>query len=71
MYVKSRPLELRLSTDIHDRAIFIDQRGWISGPSIKDAAKKKPAHLIELEEPMLTASRDIHIAIWKAANVIV
>jgi hypothetical protein len=71
MYVKSRPLELRSSTDIHDRAIFLDQRGWVSGASIKDAAKKKPAHLIEFEEPMLSASRDIHNAIWQAATVIV
>jgi hypothetical protein len=29
MYAKSRPLELRSSADVHDRAVFLDQRGWV------------------------------------------
>ena len=60
MYAKSRPLELRSSADIHDRTVFLDQRGWVIGQSIKDAAKKKPTYLIELDEPSLTASRDAY-----------
>ena len=71
MYSKSRPLALRSSAAIHDRAIFVDQRGWFTGQSIKDAARKKPTYMIELDEPMLTASRDIHNAIWKDATVII
>jgi len=70
MYARRRPLDLRSSTEIPDRAIFIDQRGWISGQSLKDAAGKKPTHLIELDEPLLNAARDIHNRIWTAATVI-
>jgi hypothetical protein len=71
MYARSRPLELRASLDIHDRVIFLDQRGWVTGQSIKDAARKKPTYLIELNEPLLTGSRDIHNRIWTAATVVI
>jgi hypothetical protein len=70
MYAKSRPLELRSSSDIHDRAVFVDHQGWVIGQSIKDAAKKKPTYMIELDEPSLTASRDTYDRIWKTASVI-
>lgn len=71
MYAKSRPLELKSSPDIHDRMVFVDQRGWVIGQSIKDAAKKKPTYMIELDEPSLTASRDAYSRIWTSAAVIV
>ena len=67
-YATSRPLELRSTADVHDRMLFIDQRGWVIGQSIKDAARKKPTYLIELEEPSLTSERDIHNKIWSAAT---
>lgn len=70
MYAKNRPLELRSSPAIHDRAIFFDDRGCIIGQSIKDAAGKKPTYLIELEEPSFSTERDIHNKIWAAATVI-
>ena len=56
---------------IHDRMLFLDQRGWVIGQSIKAAAKKKPTYLIELNEPSLTASRDAHDKIWKQAKIII
>ncbi len=71
MYASSRPLEMRSSANVHDRAIFLDQRGWVIGQSIKDAARKKPTYLIELNEPSLTASRDVHNQIWKAATIVI
>jgi hypothetical protein len=71
MYGKNRPLKLRASADIHDRAIFLDQRGWVTGQSIKDAARKKPTYMIELNEPLLTASRKIHNQIWAVATAII
>ena len=71
MYSKNRPLEMRSSTGVHDRVIFIDQRGWVIGQSIKDAANNKPTYLVELNEPMLTASKDAHTRIWAAATVVV
>jgi hypothetical protein len=70
MYAKSRPLELRSSADVHDRAVFLDQRGWVIGQSIKDAARKKPTYLIELDEPLLNAARDIYNRIWAAATIV-
>ena len=70
-YAKSRQLKLRSSKRIHDRMLFLEQRGWVIGQSIKDAAKKKPTYLIELNEPSLTASRDAHEKIWNEANVII
>ena len=51
--------------------VFLDQRGWVIGQSIKDAAKTKPTYLIELNEPSLTASRDAHEKIWKDAKSII
>jgi hypothetical protein len=71
MYASSRPLELRSSADIHDRTVFFDQRGWVIGQSIKDAARKKPTYLIELDEPLLTAARDIYNRIWAAGTVVI
>jgi hypothetical protein len=70
MYAKSRPLELRSSADVHDRAVFLDQRCWVIGQSIKDAARKKPTYLIELDEPLLSTARDIHNRIWAAATIV-
>jgi hypothetical protein len=71
MFAKSRPLALRSSADIHDRAVFVNQHGWVIGQSIKDAAKKKPTYMIELDEPSLTAARDAYGRIWAAATVII
>ena len=41
MYAKGRPLELRSSPAVHDRAVFFDDRGCVIGQSIKDAAREK------------------------------
>ena len=71
MYATSRKLELRSSGDIHDRAVFVDQRGWVIGQSIKDAAKKKPTYMIELDEPVLAASRNAYDQIWSGATSVV
>jgi len=71
MYAKSRRLELRSSRDIHDRAVFLDQRGWMIGQSIKDAARNKPTYIIELGEPTLTANRDIYNRIWTSAAMVI
>ena len=55
---------------MHDRVLFVDQRGWVIGQSIKDAAAKKPTYLIELNEPSLTADGEIHNRIWAAARIV-
>ncbi|MGA2329793.1 MAG: hypothetical protein ABSH05_26375 [Bryobacteraceae bacterium] len=71
MYARSRRLELRSSADVHDRAVFLDKRGWVIGQSIKDAARKKPTYLVELNEPLLTVSRDVYNRIWGVATVVI
>ena len=71
MCATNRSLELRSSTDVHDRMVFLDTRGWVTGQSIKDAAKKKPTYLIEIEEPMLSAARNVHQTIWSVAKVLI
>lgn len=67
MYERSRsgPFELRSSKAIHDRVLFLDSRGWVSGASLKDAAKVKPTYLVELSEPSLTALKEAHEKIWQ------
>ena len=70
-YEKSQQLKLRSSRNIHDRMVFLDQRGWVIGQSIKDAAKKKPTCLVELTEPLLALARDAYEKIWKDAKSII
>jgi hypothetical protein len=53
---------------IHDRVLFADDRVWVIGQSIKDAAKKKPTYIIEHGEPLM---RGIYEGIWQAAKVII
>jgi len=43
--------ETRESPLCHDRAIFIDEHGWVIGQSIKDLAKNKPSYLRKLDSP--------------------
>jgi hypothetical protein len=56
------------STLIHDRVIFVDKRVWLSGQSIKDAAKKKPTYIVEHDEPPM---REIYERIWQSASVVI
>lgn len=71
MYAKTKPLALRSSSSIHDRALFVDHSGWVIGQSIKDAAKTKPTYMIELTEPGLSTMRSAHEALWSSATVII
>ena len=45
-FAKRGNFELRSSTDVHDRVVFADDRCWVIGQSIKDAAKKKPTYIV-------------------------
>jgi len=42
-----------------------------SGQSIKDAAKKKPTYLVELNEPVLKATKDAYEKILASGTVII
>jgi|GEM_PF-4941319 len=61
--------ELRSSDDVHDRVIFADDRCWVIGQSIKDAAKKKPTYIVEHSRPL--TMRTIYERIWTNASSIV
>ena len=43
-----RPIEIRENNQIHDRYIFVDDKCWMLGSSIKDAGNK-PTVLVKIE----------------------
>ncbi|MGO9449850.1 MAG: hypothetical protein ACLQDV_02215, partial [Candidatus Binataceae bacterium] len=61
-------LDFRTSASIHDRVLFVDDRVWVSGQSIKDAANKKPTYIVELDEPSM---RKIYEPIWTAGSKLI
>jgi hypothetical protein len=67
-YAAGGNLQFRSSSAIHDRVIFADDRVWLVGESIKDAAKKKPTYIVEHDEKL---QRAVYEPIWATATVIV
>lgn len=64
-------LEVRRSTEIHDRVIFIDSaQCWVLGASIKDAAAKKPTYLAPLPSDVIPDKLRIYEALWQSAVAI-
>lgn len=62
-------VELRKSTAIHDRVIFIDGYVcWLMGQSVKDAAKAKPTYLVEAPPDVVSDKLANYEQIWAAAN---
>lgn len=62
-------LEMRRSSDIHDRAIFVDQTEcWVLGASIKDAAVKKPTYLAPLASDVASDKLKHYEAIWASST---
>jgi hypothetical protein len=62
-------VEIKQSNKIHDRHIFVDNRAWIIGSSIKDAAIKKPTYLIELSN--VDPFRSLYESIFSNATLLV
>jgi hypothetical protein len=67
-YAAGGNLQLRTTKAIHDRAIFADDRVWLVGQSLKDAAKQKPTYLIEHDGVLMLP---IYEDIWSKATVLV
>jgi hypothetical protein len=67
-YAAGGNLEFRSSASIHDRVIFADHRVWVSGQSLKDAARTKPTYIVELDEPSM---RKIYEPIWDSATKLI
>ena len=64
-------LEVRSSSKIHDRVIFIDGYVcWVVGQSLKDAAKAKPTYLAPLAPDVVSDKLAGYEAIWNEANTI-
>jgi hypothetical protein len=68
-YSKRGNLELRSSKDAHDRVVFSNDRCWVIGQSIKDAARKKPTYIVE--HSGAATMKSIYEGIWPSATVIV
>jgi hypothetical protein len=66
-YAAGGNFAFRSSNSIHDRVLFADDRVWLTGQSLKDAAKKKPTYIVEHDEPLM---RPTYENIWKAATAI-
>ena len=61
--------EAKMSSEVHDRVIFIDcTECWVLGQSIKDAANKKPTYLISIPIPAVSDMSKLYEAIWQRAT---
>jgi len=67
-YAAGGNLELRTSAQIHDRLIFIDDRVWLIGQSIKDAATNKPTYIVEHNASVMKST---YREVWASATPII
>jgi len=61
-------VETKESKQFHDRFLIVDGKGYISGPSLKDAADKKPATVVALGAAGSKKLIDLFDEIWKKAR---
>ena len=66
-YAAGGNFAFRSTNSVHDRVLFADDRVWVTGQSLKDAARKKPTYIVEHDEPLM---RQIYENIWNAATTI-
>lgn len=64
-YATGGNFQFRSSSLIHDRVLFVDNRVWVCGQSLKDAAKKASTYIIEHDEPLM---RPIYENVWASAT---
>jgi hypothetical protein len=64
-YAAGGNFQLRISDQIHDRLIFIDNRVWLIGQSIKDAASNKPTYIVEHDA---TVMKPTYETLWASAT---
>jgi hypothetical protein len=67
-YATGGNFAFRASDSIHDRVLFADARVWLTGQSLKDAARKKPTYIVEHDEPLM---RGVYESIWQNATVVI
>lgn len=62
-------VEVRSSTDIHERYVFVDRAAcYLSGASFKDGAKNAPAALTQISDAF-KAMWDTYQMLWSTAKV--
>jgi hypothetical protein len=67
LFAQSHPnFEMRATPSLHDRVLFIDDRCWVVGQSLKDAAMKKPTYMVEISAEGMKPSYE---ALWAAATL--
>ncbi|HZQ19978.1 MAG TPA: hypothetical protein VFA90_14775 [Terriglobales bacterium] len=67
-FAKRGDFELGASNGVHDRVVFPDDRCFVIGSSIKDAAVKRPTYIVEHSA---TGMRDIYEKEWQNAALII
>lgn len=67
-FAKQYPLQVKESKEFHDRFLIIDGKGYIIGPSLKDAADKKSATLVALNASDSKKLVDLFKDIWGSAH---
>ena len=67
-YASGGNLQFRSSSSIHDRVLFSDDRVWLCGQSLKDAAKKKPTYIVEHDGPLM---KPIYESIWAISPTLI
>lgn len=66
-FAKQYDFTMMQSNRFHDRFLVVDGRGYIIGPSLKDAADKKPATLVVLGSDDSKELVDLFSDIWSGA----
>jgi hypothetical protein len=68
-FAKRGGFELRVSSGVHDRVVFTDDRCFVIGSSIKDAAVNKPTYIVEHSGG--DTMREIYEKLWQSADPVV
>jgi len=68
-FAKRGAFELRVSNSVHDRVVFADDRCFVIGQSIKDAAVKKPTYIVE--HSGADTMRGIYETLWNSGTPVV
>lgn len=63
-FAKEYNFQNKVSQQFHDRFLIVDSRGFIIGPSLKNAADKKPATLVVLDDPDSKKLIDLYEELW-------
>lgn len=67
-FAKQYKLATKESKNFHDRFLVVDGRGYLIGPSLKDAADKKPATVVPLSPVDSSKIIKLFDDIWKKAK---